>query len=385
MDMTILQEDSTDKRMGIAASVGDRLLCKHPLRIVHMVSSLQVGGMEQFVLRIANEQLRRGHKVAVIGLQGGPLLEQAQSLGLQAMALNGLRRIPRLIRVTRHLIRLRPDVVHVHNSSPLPYALLSKMRGRARVIMTRHGLTERIPLASSRQLRYTDAVVAVSEAAAVALKRSRPDCADKITVIPNGVESAKPLRSRREVRASLGLGDELVGVIVARVDNAKGHSTLLRALALLQEQDIRLTMLVVGDGPERSRVESLAQHLELGCDRVRFLGFRSDVSDLLGAADLFVLPSLTEGMPISVLEAMAQALPIVATSVGGIPELIAEPHQGILIPVNDPAALSNALIRLASDPLLRCNMGGAACRRAREHFSFEEMARKYEALYMSLS
>src|SRR5262249_29657668 len=144
------------------------------------------------------------------------------------------------------------------------------------------------------QWSATDAVVAVSEAAAEALREGCPGDSGKIVVIHNGVHPADPRRGREEVRRGLGLGDAVVAIIVARIDRLKGHDTLLRALALLRDTGVALTLLIAGDGAERERCERLAQELQLGVDRVRFLGFRSDVPDLLAASDFFVLPSLTE-------------------------------------------------------------------------------------------
>src|SRR5204863_7471061 len=134
-----------------------------------------------------------------------------------------------------------------------------------------------------------------------------------------------------------------------------------------------ITLLVAGDGDERERVERRARELALPADRVRFLGFRRDVPRLLAASDFFVLPSRTEGLPLCLLEAMAQGLPAIATPVGGVPEVIEEGITGLLTPVEDPAALAEAIRRLAAEPALRARMGAAAQRRAAEEFSFAEM------------
>jgi glycosyltransferase involved in cell wall biosynthesis len=143
-------------------------------------------------------------------------------------------------------------------------------------------------------------------------------------------------------------------------------------------------MLIVGDGPERTSIEGLAHQLELGPDRLRLLGYRSDISELLSASDFFVLPSLAEGLPLSMLEAMAQALPVVATPVGGIPEVITDGLNGRLVPVNQPETLAKVLAELIRDPALRRSLGSTALRHVQDRFSFERMAQRYEALYRSL-
>jgi glycosyltransferase involved in cell wall biosynthesis len=172
-----------------------------------------------------------------------------------------------------------------------------------------------------------------------------------------------------------------VGIIVARMDHLKGHDVLLRSLALLEQRKVPLTFLIAGDGPERERLESLAQSLGLGPDRLRLLGFRSDVPEVVAACDLFVFPSEDEGLPLSVLEAMSHRLPVVVTPVGGVPELVNDREQGLWVPVSDPAALAEAMATLARDEAGRNRLGMAAYQHALDHFSFEKMLREYEDLY----
>jgi glycosyltransferase involved in cell wall biosynthesis len=132
------------------------------------------------------------------------------------------------------------------------------------------------------------------------------------------------------------------------------------------------------------RLENLAEELGLGPDRVRFLGFRSDVPDLLAASDFFALPSLTEGLPLSVLEAMGHRLPVIATPVGGVPELVTEGRHGLLVPVDAPESLACAVSQLSQDADLRRRFGEAAYQKVKTDFSFETMLKSYETLYASL-
>lgn len=352
------------------------------LRIVHTVSSLKVGGMEQFVVQIADAQQRRGHQATILALQGGPLLAQAQDLGLHVRVLGGAHKIPRVLKGLFALQRLRPDIIHAHNPTSLHYAILGKRLSHARLVLTRHGQAKEGIKAS--QWPYLDAVIAVSAATSEVMRKDSGAQAQKIQVLHNGIQPSPQARSRAEIRAELGVDKNVVGIIVARIDGLKGHETLIRALASLPEGDPPVTLLIVGDGAKRVELESLAQQLGLGPERVRFLGFRADVPDLLAASDLFVLPSLTEGLPLSVLEAMVHRLPIVATPVGGIPELVPDDRHGILVPVNDVAALAQAISQVASDPPLRAAMGEAVYRRAMEVFSFDAMVGKYDDLYSRL-
>jgi glycosyltransferase involved in cell wall biosynthesis len=168
---------------------------------------------------------------------------------------------------------------------------------------------------------------------------------------------------------------------VASFFPVKAQDVLVRAAAALKERGVGVTTLFLGDGAERAGVERLAGELGLGPAEVRFLGFRNDVPDLLAASDVFVLPSRSEGFPMSILEAMSHRLPVVCTPVGGNPELVADGEHGILVPVDDVAALAGAMEKVAADEALRKRLGDAGHARVRDDFSFARTADRYEAIY----
>lgn len=352
-----------------------------PLRIVHVVSSLKPGGMEQFVLRLAAYQRDQGHAASVLALQGGALEGQAQQQQVPVRVLGGAQRAVRVLKGLAHLASRRPQVVHAHNPTSMHYALLGKSILGARVVMTYHG-SGRMDgrAATAREWNRLDAVVGVSAGALAQI--DHPLAPDRVSIIRNGVEPAAPGRTREEVRKELGLHDRCVGVMVARLDGLKGHDTLLRALLLVKETTA-VSILVVGDGAKRESLEVLARSLGVSA-RVHFLGFRADIPDLLGAADFFALPSLSEGLPLSVLEAMSQRLPVIASAVGGIPELVADGVHGLLLPPNNPEVLAQKVELLAADPCLRRLLGEAGYRRVCKEFSFAAMAAQYDTVYQTL-
>lgn len=353
------------------------------LRVIHIISSLQVGGMEQFALRLAARQRSRGLDASLLALNGGPLLDVARIQEVPVRVLGGRHKLPRVGWGILHFASRRPQIVHAHNPTSLHYAALGRKVTRARVVMTYHGVGAAHPREpSATEWRGTDAVVSVSAGAVAQLQR--PELGDRLRVILNGVDLPQAGRPRAELRRELALGDRLTGIMVARMDGLKGHAPLLQALTSDSLRSLPLTILLAGDGAIRGELEREAARLGLADDRVRFLGFRSDVADLLAAADFFLLPSRTEGLPLSLLEAMSHGLPVVATPVGGIPEVVTPDAEGLFVAVDNPAELGSAIYRLATDEALRKRLGLAARERVSRELSFDVMAARYEELYQSL-
>jgi L-malate glycosyltransferase len=348
------------------------------LNIIHTVSSLNIGGMEQVVLRLAMAQQAAGHRVGIMAVRGGLLELEVMKCGLQ-MSVLGSSRLMRGLRAVRYFHSVRPDVIHVHNPTSLHYAVLSRLIARPALVLTVHGETH-FRRGTVLEWRLVQAVAVVSHAA---LRTLRLPCDPrKCSVIHNGIAPAHDSTEMREsARAELGVGDKVVGAIVARLSGRKGHATLLKSVSLLRNAGNTPLTLIVGDGPERGALEQQARQLGLDGGHVRFLGARSDVDRILCASDFFVLPSDTEGLPLSVLEAMAHGLPIVASRVGGIPEIIETSEQGLLVPPGDPAALADAIRRVVEDPALRRSLSAAARTRVNTAFSMANTLENYDRLY----
>jgi glycosyltransferase involved in cell wall biosynthesis len=351
-----------------------------PLRITHTVSGLQGGGMEQFVLRLAESQIKRGHDASVVAITGGPLLEIATHKAVPTLVLRGAGKAARIARCAAHFAMLRPDVVHCHNPTALHYATIAKLASRARLVFTDHAQTKGIiRVGTPLEWALVDGYASVSGETARHCGdigyRGTPD------VVHNGVDFAPARRPRAEVRAELDLDGRVVGVNVASFFPVKAQDVLVRAAAELKKTGVPVTILLLGDGAERAAVEKLAADLGLTATDVRFLGFRNDVPDLLAASDFFVLPSRGEGFPMSILEAMSHRLPVVCTPVGGNPELVTAGEHGYLVPVDDAPALAAAMGKLAADEALRARLGAAGYARVSGEFTFDRTTDKYEALY----
>lgn len=337
--------------------------------------------MERMLLQLATEQQSAGYRVSVLAIRGGALEREAADRSLRFRVLSG-GRIRRALQALKHFLAERPDIVHVHNPTSLQYAALSKLVAPSKIVVTLHGDHDtHARLGSALEWWLTSATVIVSHAAGRTLQLPRQ--AGKFTVVHNGIAPAESsARDRASVRAELAAGNRLVGIMVARIDGRKGHLTLIEAAKTLAAQHANVALWVVGDGGRRHEVEARAAAHGLG-EMMSFLGRRSDIDRLLEGADLFLLPSDIEGLPLSVLEAMSHGLPVIASNIGGIPEIITDGKEGFLVSAGDASALAAAIQKISSDAVLRETMGKAARARTESSFSLSTMVSNYERVYRS--
>jgi glycosyltransferase involved in cell wall biosynthesis len=226
------------------------------------------------------------------------------------------------------------------------------------------------------------AVVAVSQGLARHLSRDLWINASRIVTIPNGARFTPVAQS--SLRAELKLGNAAqLALAIGNLYAVKGHSYLLEAVASLVPRFPLLHVAIAGRGELRGPLLARANALHIG-DRFHLLGLRSDVGNLLAGADVFVLPSLSEGLPLALLEAMLAGRPIVATAVGDIPAVLRDGQAGVLVPPADAAALASAVAAVLSDPARAQRMSAAGAQRAADEYSFDKMVERYVALYAAL-
>lgn len=349
------------------------------LRVLHLTQGLDMGGLEKLLVEFARHADRDRFELRFASLSGkGEIAREIEALGWPVEALDqasGLR--PLLVyRLAKLFRRWKIDVLHTHNNRPLIYsALAARIGGVRRFIHTRHGRsfgsTPRQVRLVSVAARYVDRFVCVSQdSAALSVKQQIP--ASKVCSIHNGIDAERfefhPVR------------DEGPAVIVARLSPEKDIETLLRATAIAVGQDRTFRLHIAGDGPCRPALERLAASLGLR-ENVTFLGKVQDVAGLLARSRFFVLSSISEGVSLTLLEAMARGLPCIATDVGGNPEVVRDHVTGLLVPVREPQSLAEALLRLHSDRQLRRRLGEAGRARVLERFEIRGMVRQYEDLY----
>lgn len=358
-------------------------------RLLFVVTLAEVGGAQSYVCNLL-PAVRERFDVTVAAHGEGPLKDAAAALGVPFVALRQLRRplSPRdvlgLLELVRLFRRLRPDIVHLNSSKAGVVGRVAAFATRVPAcVFTAHGWAFKATTGASSRLylwadravrRLADSIVCVSETELRAGLAARVCTAERATVIPNAVDVGPP-PPRAEARRPLEL------VSVGRLAHPKDFSTLIAALDLLPRGEARLVL--VGDGPLRATLEREIEERGLG-EQVELVGEVRDVSPHLRSAEVFVLASRSEGMPMSVLEAMAAGLPVVASDVGGVHEVVDDAATGFLVPPGDAAALAERIERLLRDDGLRAAAGAAGRRRVEERFSLPGWRASHLELYESL-
>jgi len=366
------------------------------LSVLHLIAPGDVGGAERVVHALASGQRRAGHRVTVGAVlsngadhRSHPFLAPLERAGVETIL---LRVPPRAYRRERSACvelcrRLRPDVVHTHGIRVDVVDAAVARRAGMPTVTTVHGFTggdfkmwvyERL---WRRALRGFDAVVAVSRPLARDLERTGVP-PGRLHAVPNAWPADDlPPFPRYEARQQLAVPDGRFHVgWVGRLTPEKGADVLLAALPLLA--DLPVVVSVVGDGRGRPQLQAAAARLGLG-DRVRWLGNVAAAGRLFTAFDVFALSSRTEGTPIVLFEAMATSTPIVASAVGGVPDVLA-PQEALLVGPDDPAALAQAIRAVHADPAAAAERARRAQQRLGSEFAPGPWLARYERIYRSV-
>jgi len=367
------------------------------LRVLHVVSYMGRGGAEMGILKLI-AGLGEGFEHRICTTRGfdADFVRSSFSEGKVYVAgSSDLKLQFPLFRLARIMRQYRPHIVHTRNWGAIEAVAAAKLAGVPVVIHSEHGyevdMFAGLPM---RRRLFRRAAYAIADAIFAVTRELRDFHARQAWIRPermgvtyNGVDTQRfaPCReSRIAMRKELGLAEEsfVVGA-VGRLVPIKDHQTLLKAVALLSGSGIDVRVLLVGSGPEREKLQSQATYALEG--RVCFVGDSSRVPEMLNAMDVFVLPSLGEGMSNTLLEAMACGLPVLATNVGGNAEIIENNLNGCLFTPGDAEWLADRLKLLARDPALIHQLGTAARNRAIESFSLSRMLENYRSFYLDLA
>ena len=356
------------------------------IHVAHVVYSFGTGGMEKGIATIVrNTSDEFEHSILCLHSSGAT--ERLLPAGTRVLELHKpAGNSPRFLwKLTKTLRTLQPMIVHARNWGSTDAIIAARLAGIRATIQGEHGWLIDDPeglnpkrLLFRRFLDYwTHEYTCVSQHLEQWLLKT-VSVKKPVSQIYNGVDTRKfcPGEEGDAIRAQLALPENtfLVGV-VGRLDPIKDHPTLFHAFTDIKKVNPDARLLVVGDGPERPHLESIAGN------GIIFLGNRLDIPIILQALDVFILPSLNEGISNTILEAMAAGIPVIATDVGGNPELVADDVAGFLIPPQDASAMAAALLKYSNNPELRTRHGKHGRMRAIQHFSVEKMVASYESVY----
>lgn len=366
-----------------------------PIRVLVLIKSLGPGGAERLVVEFARESRRASLETEVVSLldQKRHLIPEIEALGVPVCCL-GVTRLAQLrwmSGLVRHVRRTRPQVIHVHSPALAPFVrVAARLRifglRRPAVVFTTHNEWSlyrwQTRWANAATQHLDDASIAVSD---VVRSSIRPSSLRRRTItVRHGIDLAgvrSQASERHRVRTELGLLESDIAVVtVANYRPVKNYPMLLRACAVAAERASNLRFVVIGQGPGAPGVHALHESLSLG-PRMLLLGYRPDATTVMAACDIFTLSSDTEGLPVSLMEALALGLPVVATAVGGIAETV-DDTCGVLVPPGDATALAEALLGLASDRRALATLAEGS-RRAGEQFGAHRSVATLAGIYAS--
>lgn len=363
-----------------------------PIQLSQVIYALAFAGAETLAGRLAIG-LNRGGRYAcsVYAVYfDGPLSGLLEAQGIPSLALSrkGKWDPKPLLRLVKEFSARGTQVVHTHSMAQLLYGGSAARLVGAKVVHTEHDFYSLRPPRRQRLLRrlarMAHRVTAVAEPVREFLRDSVGVPEEKLVTIQNGVDVARFEFAKPIDRSQVGCADrEFVIGCVARLSPEKGHAILLEAFHQMHAKHPRSRLLLIGEGEEGPRLRASADRFGLN-GAVRFLGLREDVPELLATCDAVVLPSLEEGFPMVLLEAMAAGKAVVATQVGAIPGVVCNGDTGLLVPPGDPTALATALGHVLDDGSLRRRLGERGRVLVRDAFHFERTVARYDQIYQAV-
>lgn len=362
------------------------------MKILHTNFHRGWGGQSNRILTECRGLMERSHEVTLAVPEGSELARRAAETGLRvftgAQFTRGFRplKVARDVRALRKLLRQgRFDIIHTHGSQDawaVTFALF-RLHPRPVVLRTKHNVFPIRDHWLNRRLygTWTDGLICISEAI-VEYCAAKPYLRrENLTLIHSAVDAARfDLPKDRVPLDEFGVRDRRVGIVTGRLREEKGHAYLIDAMPRIVRECPDFVLLIVGSGSLEDDLKRRARDRGVEAS-VIFTGFRTDIPRLLAAVDLFIMPSVSEGLGTAILEAGAAGLPIVSTRVGGIPDIVKEGESGLLVPPGDPESLADAVVRMNRDPVFAEACGRAARRHVHENFSEESLVRKTEAAY----
>jgi glycosyltransferase involved in cell wall biosynthesis len=366
-------------------------------KILHMVEDLKIGGLERTIFLIVNGLNRPEYDVEVWCLaRGGNIAEELTKSGIpvKILGMNSYHKPLFILTLAQQIRKEHVDILHTHGYFAGTFGRLAALFTRVPVIITHvhstyYNYKRRNILIERFLAKFTDRIICVSRAVQDFVVEYEGIPKSKTTLIYNAArapESDEPYSELQDRRASLGFAkDDIVITIIASLTENKGHRILIDAFRHVFERHPEIRLMIVGDGPLRNELKTYVKKMEFTSE-ILFIGQTTEVFSLLRTADLCVLPSIErEGLGIALIEAMAASLPIVGTNLGGIPEVIEDKMNGLLVAPGDVHGLASAMEMFVRDKGLREQMGKMGRRLYEEKFTVTKMIQNVELLYDELA
>jgi glycosyltransferase involved in cell wall biosynthesis len=366
------------------------------IKVLECIRQGQIGGGESHLLSLVENLDREQYDPFVLSFTEGPMVAKLQALGIRTRVIHSHRPFDmgKWRKVRKLMQAERPELIHAHGTRACSNTLWAARSLGIPLVYTIHGWSfhdDQVPLVRKLRVlgeKYLTSRSSQNIAVSSSNLRSGQDLIPglRAEVIPNGIDLARfsPWGSFTDIRRELGIPeDALLILFIARFTSHKQPLALIRAFGEIDPILPKARLLMVGDGDQKTEGQGLARDLKLD-QKIYFQDFRQDVPDILAAADIFVLPSLWEGLPIGLIEAMAMGKAVIASQVDGTKEIVDPGKTGLLVPPRDISSLSGALTRLGQDPDLRKRLGTQAMDRVRQQFDAGRMTREIERLYSRL-
>lgn len=366
------------------------------IRILQAIRQGQIGGGESHVLSLVAALDKDRFDPVVLSFTDGPMIDRLRQMNVPSHVISSAKPFdPACVSKVNALLRKEEiDIVHAHGTRAASNLFLPARLGGLPMVYTIHGWSfhqdqpffkKHLRIFSERMLTSL-AEKNISVSASNRETGTRHFSGFRSEVINNGIDldHFNPARALKDLREELGIpADHTVFGYIARITLQKDPLTLIRAFSLALRQNSNMTLLVVGDGDLKRETVELAGSLGISA-HIRFQPFRTDVPEVLNAIDVFCLPSLWEGMPIGLLEAMAMAKAVIVTAVDGSREIVQHDQNGVIVPVKDPEALAGAMTQLHRDAALRGRLQAAAATTVSREYCMKKMARKVEGIYSGI-
>ncbi|MBW2021722.1 MAG: glycosyltransferase [Deltaproteobacteria bacterium] len=359
------------------------------INVLHVVLGLQTGGLERVVLDLithSSDDIKM-HLVCLDEIWDNEDLLIDKCVPWSELHNYGRHKLRTIYSLVRFIYRYQINLIHTHNPGPHFYGSIAGRITGIPVVHTKHGRNYQKPYNRFWLNRISgflsNKIICVSKDVKKVAVNIDKFPAHKLVTIINGVEVNRFAGVFMDRTKYLGINADIVIGNVGRIAWEKDHKTLLEAFSLLKRWGRECHLLIVGDGPMKDECVLLAESMGIQ-ENVSFVGNRKDVPQLLACMDIFALSSVSEGTPLTLLEAMAAELPVVCTSVGGNADIVVDGVTGLVVPARDPYSLAKSLDMLILDKTMRVTMGGKGSERVRKEFSIKKTVNEYEALYKEI-